>query len=325
MCLGQGSAMCLGQGSAMCLDQGSAMCLGQGSAMSLDQWSAMCLDQGSAMCLGQGSAMCLGQGSAMCLGHGSDMCLDQGSAMCLDQGSAMCLGQGSAMCLDQGSAMCLGQGSTMYLGQGSAMCLDQGSAMSLDQGSAMCLDQGSAMCSGQGSAMCLGQESVGSSHLLKVGLEVVENEECRKKYPLSSSSVRHVLANSVSNETHICAGAEGKDTCQGDSGGPLQQALTDPYCMYTLVGVTSLGARCSTRRPGIYVRVQHYLPWIESFVWPEATKPGKIHVVKPADVHVAVTSTHQTIGKPVRTSTETVVRIPVTSKPPSSIYWPDSR
>uniref|UniRef100_A0A0K8TED8 Peptidase S1 domain-containing protein n=1 Tax=Lygus hesperus TaxID=30085 RepID=A0A0K8TED8_LYGHE len=163
-------------------------------------------------------------------------------------------------------------------------------------------------------------ESHGSSILLKAGLEVVENEECRKKYPTSSKGVRQFLPQGVSNETHICAGAEGKDTCQGDSGGPLQQVLTDPYCMYSLLGVTSLGARCSTRRPGIYVRVEHYLPWIEAIVWPEVVNPME-----------AVTSTHQmiisnnksTINQ-METSTGTEVRIPITTTTSSSIAWPRS-
>ncbi|CAB0001554.1 unnamed protein product [Nesidiocoris tenuis] len=50
----------------------------------------------------------------------------------------------------------------------------------------------------------------------------------------------------------------------GDSGGPLQQALQTPYCMYTLIGLTSVGNKCAAGAPGVYTRIRPYLSWIES-------------------------------------------------------------
>ncbi|KAE8738761.1 serine protease snake-like [Frankliniella occidentalis] len=58
----------------------------------------------------------------------------------------------------------------------------------------------------------------------------------------------------------------GKDTCQGDSGGPLH--ILSEGCMYSLVGVTSFGKFCGfPNSPGVYTRVSHYVPWIESIIW----------------------------------------------------------
>ena len=57
---------------------------------------------------------------------------------------------------------------------------------------------------------------------------------------------------------------------QGDSGGPIQIKSSKIYCMYTIVGVTSIGkSNCGNGyKPAIYSRVSQYLPWIESVVWP---------------------------------------------------------
>ncbi|PZC70913.1 hypothetical protein B5X24_HaOG214656, partial [Helicoverpa armigera] len=53
-------------------------------------------------------------------------------------------------------------------------------------------------------------------------------------------------------------------------GGPLQSKTLDEHrCVATVVGVTSAGKQCSiTAGSGLYTRVIHYVPWIESVVWP---------------------------------------------------------
>ncbi|XP_019765267.2 trypsin-1 [Dendroctonus ponderosae] len=64
-------------------------------------------------------------------------------------------------------------------------------------------------------------------------------------------------------EYNICAAAYegGKDSCQGDSGGPLMYQL--PNGRWVTIGVVSWGLECgNVGSPGIYTRVNRYLPWI---------------------------------------------------------------
>ncbi|KAK7794488.1 hypothetical protein R5R35_004710 [Gryllus longicercus] len=107
-----------------------------------------------------------------------------------------------------------------------------------------------------------------SRDLLKVNLHLVASAACNEsfKFDVNGKSLPRGIAGS-----QMCAGesAGGKDTCQGDSGGPLQTVLEEPYCMYSLIGVTSFGKFCGmANSPAVYSRVSHYVPWIESVVWP---------------------------------------------------------
>merc|ERR1712110_1017828 len=61
----------------------------------------------------------------------------------------------------------------------------------------------------------------------------------------------------------MCAWAKDTDTCQGDSGGPLTVPENGKY---TLVGVVSYGWGCASSTPGIYARVQGFLPWIKNLI-----------------------------------------------------------
>ncbi|KOB71708.1 Serine protease HP21 [Operophtera brumata] len=79
-------------------------------------------------------------------------------------------------------------------------------------------------------------------------------QECSSQYQVNGS-----LQQGFNETTQICYGlflyAFG-NTCQ-------------IACMYTVIGVTSVSNTCdSIGLPGIYTRVSHYLPWIESIVWP---------------------------------------------------------
>ncbi|BES99033.1 Tryp_SPc [Nesidiocoris tenuis] len=103
-----------------------------------------------------------------------------------------------------------------------------------------------------------------SPHLLKVGLDLTDNEKCNKAYSQNDYQIRKHFRAGINESVQICASGVGKDTCKGDSGGPLQQVLKTPYCMYSLIGVTSVGLKCAEAAPGVYTRVRHYLNWIES-------------------------------------------------------------
>lgn len=72
----------------------------------------------------------------------------------------------------------------------------------------------------------------------------------------------------VLTENQICAGGQkGKDSCVGDSGSGLMRSFVDPdttISRYQLIGVVSFGPRlCGTEGvPGVYTRVNSYIPWI---------------------------------------------------------------
>ncbi|XP_049832742.1 serine protease snake-like [Schistocerca gregaria] len=108
-----------------------------------------------------------------------------------------------------------------------------------------------------------------SKDLLKVRLPFISHADCEAAFSADRGSRK--LRDGIREDSMLCAGdmKGGKDTCQGDSGGPLQVPLHEPYCMYGLVGVTSFGKFCGFENsPAVYSRVSHYVPWIESVVWP---------------------------------------------------------
>ncbi|CAH1398757.1 unnamed protein product [Nezara viridula] len=110
-----------------------------------------------------------------------------------------------------------------------------------------------------------GNNSVSSSFLQKVHLNLTDDDKCVSAYGTHWPKV----SKGIKPDIMFCSGGErGKDTCQGDSGGPLQVTRTDPYCMYSQIGITSFGVGCGLITPGVYTRVSAYVPWIENIVWP---------------------------------------------------------
>ncbi|XP_066582290.1 venom protease-like [Prorops nasuta] len=107
----------------------------------------------------------------------------------------------------------------------------------------------------------------GSNDLLKVTLNLVDQPRCNETFLGGTTDDKVPIG--VVSDWQICAGGMGKDTCQGDSGGPLSVFNDDHNCMYNVIGVTSIGKICGSFIPGIYTRIYHYIPWIESQVWPQ--------------------------------------------------------
>ena len=91
-------------------------------------------------------------------------------------------------------------------------------------------------------------------------LPILENSVCQEW--LESKNKRLVL-----QPEHLCAGYEqGKqDGCDADSGGGL--VVIDEKKTLLLVGVMSAGVGCGREKlPGIYTRVEKFVPWIKSTV-----------------------------------------------------------
>lgn len=102
-----------------------------------------------------------------------------------------------------------------------------------------------------------------SDELLKVSLNIYNNELCQRGYANSRQLKKGIM------ESQMCVGSTegGRDTCQGDSGGPLQITKQENHCVFYIVGITSFGQTCGSPVPAIYTRVAAYLDWIESVVW----------------------------------------------------------
>lgn len=88
-----------------------------------------------------------------------------------------------------------------------------------------------------------------SNRLMCVNLPMITSKECQRVWGTKKiESVDRVLCT---------LSKEGKDTCNGDSGGPLM-------CNNVQIGVVAWGGDCgATKEPGVYMRIDHYLHFIE--------------------------------------------------------------
>lgn len=92
-----------------------------------------------------------------------------------------------------------------------------------------------------------------------LGVNVTDGQKCKEVYAKRGG---------VLTDSQICAGGEkGKDSCVGDSGSGLMRSLHDPdrgVARSDLIGVVSFGPRlCGTEGvPGVYSRVESFIPWI---------------------------------------------------------------
>ena len=87
--------------------------------------------------------------------------------------------------------------------------------------------------------------------LMQALVPIIDYDTCNSAYNME-------LTNNM-----LCAGYMdgGTDSCQGDSGGPLISVKNDQWVQ---TGIVSWGNGCALPNfPGVYSRVQNFIPWIE--------------------------------------------------------------
>ncbi|ERL91905.1 hypothetical protein D910_09228 [Dendroctonus ponderosae] len=89
-----------------------------------------------------------------------------------------------------------------------------------------------------------------------------------KKFVTFTAFVRPACLNTVEKLPFTEARATGFGLTTHGMSGIFCIVLDDPYCMYSIIGVTSFGRFCGmSYSPGIYTKVDRYVEWIESTIW----------------------------------------------------------
>lgn len=99
--------------------------------------------------------------------------------------------------------------------------------------------------------------SAGSDVLLDLPLDYITLKDCQEEFAQTEAII---------NISHLCAkGKLGTDSCRGDSGGPVMKWNNEGF--FEVVGILSYGSnQCRSESPGVYTRVDQFLPWISQFL-----------------------------------------------------------
>lgn len=103
-----------------------------------------------------------------------------------------------------------------------------------------------------------------ASALQQVVLPIIDNDQCMSWYQSQNRIIEL-------KPTQFCAGFAdgGKDACQGDSGGPMMMR-NETSGQFVLIGIVSAGIGCALPHlPGLYTRVNAFLPWIDDNMKPK--------------------------------------------------------
>ncbi|XP_056392708.1 serine protease 27-like [Hyla sarda] len=130
--------------------------------------------------------------------------------------------------------------------------------------------------------------------LQEVQLALIDNMNCESMY---NTNLGYNPKFKLIQSDMMCAGyKEGKkDTCQGDSGGPLVCSVNGAWMQ---MGIISWGFGCAEpSHPGVYTRVQYYLPWIQKFVasLPNNNGLNSVHLVDKISTTSPNNSSHSDI------------------------------
>ncbi|XP_042888442.1 serine proteinase stubble-like [Penaeus japonicus] len=106
-----------------------------------------------------------------------------------------------------------------------------------------------------------GNDGEFQSILKEVELPILSHHQCQTALKHTRLGATYSLP-----QGNLCAGGEaGRDTCKGDGGGPLVCRGDDGA--FRLAGLVSWGVGCGqVGVPGVYVKVAHYLDWIQSAI-----------------------------------------------------------
>lgn len=110
-----------------------------------------------------------------------------------------------------------------------------------------------------------------SDRLLKIGLDLIEPDECNKNFNAGDGLKEGITSGQICAKGWTNDDKE-SDTCTGDSGGPIQ--INDNtiirndrrYFVPILLGLTSFAIECATGNPGAYVNTTFYFDFIQEAV-----------------------------------------------------------
>merc|ERR1711879_43157 len=146
--------------------------------------------------------------------------------------------------------------------------------------------QDATFCSITGFGTTQGRQKPGQDQfkLMEAEVPLTTNEFCTRAgsgYPRSRVLDSMICADSPDQNDDV-------DTCQGDSGGPLvcdavATSGRNVNKKYALMGLTSWGAGCGQKQPGVYTRVTSFTDWIKENVEKNGGEPT-LQFVSAADV-----------------------------------------